>query len=270
MKGIPMQDMVKLIRQLSYRHRTHKVFSDFVEMSAIALSNATDKAHFEPREDRYLEIVKNYNQEELNEFSNLLGLLVNHLEERPQDILGDVFHALELHNELKGQFFTPFPIGRMMSKMTIGKRHQDIINQFDFINVSEPACGTGAMIIAIAEELKEQGFNYQQSMHVTAVDLDITCVHAAFVQFSLLHIPAVVVHGNTITLEEFSHWYTPAHQLGFWNTKLSQKSKALNLQKIVSSADIGNAQQSDKSVNDSTHLNTDENIAPIALQLKLF
>jgi hypothetical protein len=40
------------------------------------------------------------------------------------------------------------------------------------------------------------------------------------VQFNLLHIPAIVQHGNTLTLEEFGRWHTPAHILGGWEWKI--------------------------------------------------
>lgn len=228
-----MKDIVKLIHQLSHRHSTYKVYSDFVEMSAIAYSNVTDKIQYEIREKRYLDIVQQYKKEEINEFSHLLAMLVNHLEESPKDVLGDVFHELELHNDKKGQFFTPYPLCQMMAKMIIGENSKDIVAEKGFISVSEPACGTGAMVIAAAQELLNQGVNYQQNLHVTAVDLDPTCVHAAFVQFSLLHIPATVIHGNTISLEEYSHWFTPAHVLGGWGRKLEQRNRYNRLKEFI-------------------------------------
>ena len=43
-----------------------------------------------------------------------------------------------------------------------------------------------------------------------------------FLQLSLLHVPAVVIHGNTLTLQAWSHWYTPAHILGEWQWKLGR------------------------------------------------
>ena len=268
-----MQDMVQLIHQLSYRHSTPKVFADFVEMSAIALSNATHKTQYEPREKRYLEIVKHYNPEELKEFPNLLNTLVNHMEETPQDVLGEVFHALELHNERKGQFFTPFPICRMMAKMIVGDSPQEISNQHGFITISEPACGTGAMIIAAAQELKDNGINYQQAVHVTAVDLDLTCVHAAYVQFSLLHIPAVVVHGNSLSLEEFSHWYTPAHVLGLWDHKLKRKAtsdSALKLNQMVSNASTDEVSKENSTVSNANSPSDTKETPAFGLQLHLF
>ncbi len=75
--------------------------------------------------------------------------------------------------------------------------------------------------------------NYQQNLHVTAVDLDSTCVHAAYVQFSLLHIPATVIHGNTITLEEFSHWFTPAYVWGAWGQKLERSQRLRQLKEVI-------------------------------------
>jgi hypothetical protein len=42
----------------------------------------------------------------------------------------------------------------------------------------------------------------------------------AYLQLSLLHIPAVVILGNTLALEEREHWFTPAHILGGWSRKL--------------------------------------------------
>lgn len=57
---------------------------------------------------------------------------------------------------------------------------------------------------------------------VAAIDIDPRAVHMAYVQFSLLHLPAVVVVGNALTLEEREHWFTPAHILGGWTARLQR------------------------------------------------
>jgi hypothetical protein len=80
--------------------------------------------------------------------------------------------------------------------------------------------GSGAMVIALAHEMRELGINYQQHLHVTATDVDPKCVHMAYVQFALLHIPAVIIHGNTLSREEFGRWYTPAHIMDGWTWKI--------------------------------------------------
>jgi len=107
--------------------------------------------------------------------------------------------------------------------MTMGDAQAHITGK-GFITVSEPACGAGAMVIACAQALREQGVNYQRCMHVTATDLDATAAHMAYLQLSLLHIPAVVVHGNSLAVTEFAHWVTPAHVLGGWDLKFRRVS----------------------------------------------
>lgn len=138
-------------------------------------------------------------------------------------MLGQVFTALELGNKWKGQFFTPDCVCRMMAAMNLGDDARALIERRGFIRAMEPAVGGGAMVIALARELLAQGINYQQHLHVTAVDVDIRAVHMAYVQLSLLHVPAVIVHGNTLALEEYGHWYTPAHIIGGWGFKLARQ-----------------------------------------------
>lgn len=53
-----------------------------------------------------------------------------------------------------------------------------------------------------------------------AQDIDSRGVHMAYLQLSLLHIPAVVILGNTLLVEERERWHTPAHILGLWQQKL--------------------------------------------------
>lgn len=76
------------------------------------------------------------------------------------------------------------------------------------------------MVIALAHEMRDMGINYQQHLHVTVVDIDPECVAMAPLQFSLLHSPAIVVHGNTLSLEEFGRWHTPAHVPGGWQWRI--------------------------------------------------
>lgn len=192
-------------------------------MGAIAVSNSVDRRQAADREARYMSIVGKYSKDEQNKIAELLGMLVMELERDPRDVLGETFHELELHNTYKGQFFTPYPLCQMMARMTVDGDTKEKIERRGFIQAAEPACGSGAMVLALADALKSDGINYQQHLHVTATDLDIRCVHMAYLQMSLMHIPAVVVHGNTLSLEEFGHWYTPAHFMGLWDWKLKRE-----------------------------------------------
>jgi hypothetical protein len=222
------KELLKLIESLAYRHSKWQVFADFNEAAAISISNAVDLAHREERESRYMEIIKRYTKEELAKFPQMLAHLVEALEAEPGDVLGKLFHELELHNKWTGQFFTPYDLCRMMAKMTIGEpaELEAKMSERGFVRAAEPAAGSGAMVIALAQEMREAGINYQKHLHVTATDVDLKCVHMAYLQFALLHIPAVIIHGNSLSLEEYSRWFTPAHIMDGWNWKLRREAVA--------------------------------------------
>lgn len=71
--------------------------------------------------------------------------------------------------------------------------------------------------------------NYCTQLVITATDIDLKCVHMCYLQLSLYGIPAVVIHGNTLTLEEWSHWFTPIYVLHGWRWRSGNVS---NLDKL--------------------------------------
>lgn len=217
-----LKSIVKLFESCRYKHDLYTVFGDWCECSAMSMSNAVDLVNFEKREARYLEIARKYGCETMGTFSHIMGEVVMALEERPQDILGAAFHALELHNKARGQFFTPYPICQLMARMVAGSAEdmRKAIAERGFMIAQEPAAGSGAMVIALAEAILEVGFNYQQLLHVTAVDIDPRAVHMAYIQFSLLHIPATVIVGDSLAMRFREHWHTMAHAMGGWSAKL--------------------------------------------------
>ena len=210
--------MLDTIKKLSSRRSTWQVFNDFLEITAITISNSVDRVNWEEREKRYLDIVKTYNKNEVYLFADMFGKLVLQLEENDSngeldDVLGRLFHDLELHNRWKGQFFTPMNICNAMSEMTVGNC-DEIIEKNGYITVCEPAVGSGAMVLGMANALKKKGYSPQKHMVVTAIDIDIKCVHMTYIQLALHGIPAIVVHGNSLTVEAWSTWYTPMY---VWN-----------------------------------------------------
>ena len=214
--------IVKLFETCRYKHDLYSVFSDWCECAAISMSNAIDLVHFDNREARYLEIIGKYDRPTVETFTRIMGEVTMAMEDAPQDILGATFHALELHNKARGQFFTPYPICRMMAAMLAGSKDElgKTIEKRGFMLAQEPAVGSGAMIVALAEAIRDAGFNYQQLLHVTAVDIDRRAVHMAYIQFSLLHIPAIVLVGDSLAMKFHEEWRTLAHVMGGWDAKL--------------------------------------------------
>jgi hypothetical protein len=225
----------KLFRACQFRHDLHSLFADCMETIAISLTNAVDLQHRASREKRYLEIVGRYERDVVETFAKILGEVVSALEAEPGDVLGAVYGDLDLHNAARGQFFTPYTICQFMAVTTLGSREKalELIERNGFVRAMEPACGSGAMIIALAEAMRREGINYQKHLHVTAVDIDTRAVHMAYIQFALMHIPAVVIVGNSLSMEMRDYWYTPAHILGGWNAKLTRRNAETAAQMLL-------------------------------------
>lgn len=216
--------IIKLIEEVGRRHDRRQVFRDFVTMSAVALSKA-DLRQAEEREKLYMQTVRKYSTEEASKIAHMFAELQVGLEFAPRDILGEIFMSMELGNSRMGQFFTPYALCEVMAELTLSEDPHEKIKKNGYITVSEPASGSGATIIALMLAMENRGLNYQRHVHVTATDLDSTAASMAYVQLSLMHVPAVIVHGNTLTLEEYSLWYTPAHIFGNWSMRLDNARK---------------------------------------------
>ena len=215
----------KLFRAHQYRQDLHALFSDCLETTAIAISNSVDRPQYDAREKRYLDVVGRHDRSVIDCFPKIMAEIVQALETAPGDVLGAVFGELELHNAAKGHFFTPYTVSQFMASVALGpgEAAHALIERHGFVRAMEPACGAGAMVIALAEAMSAQGINYQRHLHVTAVDIDPRAVHMAYIQLSLLHVPAMLVVGNSLSLETRETWFTPAHILGGWATRLAHR-----------------------------------------------
>ena len=214
------REFVKTFDGFRYKHDIYNVFRDFCELCAISISNAV--LPDAKREGHYLDIVKRYDAESTALFPKLLAELTLAMEVSLDDHLGKAFNELEQSNKDRGQFFTPYSISRLMADLTVDTSLQKRIKQQGFVTVGEPACGSGGMIIALCHAMMDKGINYQQAMHVTAWDVDPRAAHMTYVQLALVHCPAIIVQGNTLTQEVKDVWRTPAHVMGFWDHKLKR------------------------------------------------
>ncbi len=95
-----LREMERVMRKLSYRHSVLRIFQDFVELSAISMSNAVDLFHTRKHEERYIQRVKGYTPEEWQAFPKPFGMLAVALEYELSDVLGVLSHRLEMHNWL--------------------------------------------------------------------------------------------------------------------------------------------------------------------------
>lgn len=190
-----IKEFTSTLEALDRSKNISTVFLDFLTLSMCSLAQPFYRS--QNLEQRYKNTICNYTKEQAEEFSKLLALLISALEEKHQDFLGQVFSANNFGNARKGQFFTPYHVSKLMAQINF----TDIENQLaenNFVTLAEPCCGSGGIIIAFAEILKEQGYNYQHQLFVEAIDIDETCFKMAYIQLSILGIPARVMLGDTL------------------------------------------------------------------------
>ncbi|EAO9968779.1 hypothetical protein B5N75_27495, partial [Salmonella enterica] len=217
-----IQEFVSVFNSIAPYENRWQVFSDFAHMAAAALYNAI---HRDPTvEADYLRRVKRYSKEDAIRMSRLLDVVTDGLEFSPTDFLGQLMMTLELGNQNLGQYFTPWSVSYMMARINMADRLPELEEGHgSFITVCDPACGAGGMIVATAETMLEAGYNPQKQMLAFCTDIDPLAAMLCYIQLTLMHIPAVVSIGNSLTMEMTREMATPAYRLGLWDLKLHRQ-----------------------------------------------
>lgn len=134
------------------------------------------------------------------------------IEEDPfVDVLGPIYQdeASKGHRDMTGQFFTPWDLCLMIAQMQLGDWKPGPAPDGGLWTMQEPACGSGAMLLAaFAGLVKQYGPEALLFWHVEAVDLDLTCARTCALQvvanlslrgWSVGRI--LVHHGDTLRME---------------------------------------------------------------------
>jgi len=189
----------KVFSSLCNSKSAWQVWSDFVEMTAIAISNSCEirPKVKQDREERYHSIINSYTTEEQKVFPQLISILTMALERNPeQDFLGEMFMAMELGSHWKGQFFTPYSVCKAMAAITIADA-KERLSEKNWIGINDPACGAGATLIAARNQLELMRIGSDKAFFV-AQDLDRTAGMMCYIQLSLLGCAGYVVIADTI------------------------------------------------------------------------
>jgi hypothetical protein len=138
-----------------------EVFSDFLSLAASELDMARIRTPESMEHCR--KICARYEATDIANMQEMFCLMVCALEAKFHDFLGAIFMELELGDNFRGQYFTPYSVQCLMARMLMpGVR--DTIRREGIATVSDPACGAAGMLIAYAECLLEADIN--PSMHM--------------------------------------------------------------------------------------------------------
>ena len=119
----PSQSFRGVLRGLAAtRSSVVSVFSDFARITACCLAVQT-------REEEYLECIKGYSTDELDQLAKAMGLLITEMENKPfEDVLG-VFYTESIASadkNARGEFYTPHHILDHDGADRVGHREDQI------------------------------------------------------------------------------------------------------------------------------------------------
>lgn len=216
------RQFISVFRDTGNHLRRWDVFSDFITLCASELDIARIRS---PESvERCRKICDRYSAADINNLHELFRLMVCALEAKYHDFLGAIFMELELGDDRRGQYFTPYNVQSLMARLLM-PGVKDTIEREGFFTLSEPTCGAGGMVVAYAECMLEAGLNPSTQMFVSCIDIDPVAADMAFIQLSLLGIPAEVTTGNTLTLQFSRVRYTPVYYLNDFEQRLNDQRR---------------------------------------------
>ncbi|MDY3567831.1 N-6 DNA methylase [Enterobacter cancerogenus] len=224
------RQFVSVFRNTARNLRRWEVFSDFITLAASEL----DMARIRTPEniERSREICAKYSESDINNMHALFGLMICALEAKFHDFLGAIFMALELGDDRNGQYFTPYNVQSLLARLLMPD-FDETIRREGFVTVSDPASGAAGMIVAYAEVLLEAGYNPSEQMFGSCIDIDPIAADMAFIQLSLLGIPAEVVTGNALTMQLNRVRYTPVYYINNFEKRLEEQRRIAAMRKFL-------------------------------------
>lgn len=220
------KEFIKLMDKFGYKYSRWNIWNDFLYVSAVALANATTEKDttWQEREDQYLKIINKYTKEERQLLVEMFVQVILAFEDNlEQDFLGELYHMMNLQQNQKGQFFTPYHIAEFMAELNIGKEGVEkelTQSEKGYISVMDPAVGAGALLVAFANVCRKNKINYQQKILFIAQDIDQTAALMAYIQLSVIGASAIIIVGDSLAKPGFHEdnevWMTPMYALNQW------------------------------------------------------
>lgn len=207
--------------------RPYEAFQVWIETSARALLSkvlASDKKLWQANEDEFLKIQNRFRSKDITtkNLGHMLAITSDALAASPVDFLSPLFMEFAANSHI-GQFFTPHGVSLLIAQMTLSDApallKQARLDGANHITCQEPACGVGGMVLAANQVFREHQIDPSREVLWTCIDVDLKACFGTFIQASLTNSAAIVVHGNTLTLEEWGRYPTMAAMTHKWISK---------------------------------------------------
>ena len=202
-----ISNIVKKIQSTDQKYNYDEIFFDWIKSMFYAYANSCNSDGYEDREEKFNRLAEKHGAKTMRMFYECQAELVMLFEEKGiDDYLGKIHHFLGVHNKMKGQFFTPFHLAKMMAETQVS----GVIKKLEEgkIKITDQACGSACLILGMLAVLKEKGINYQKNVMIVCSDLDENAIQMAYIQLSLSGAAAKCENKNALTGEMFGSWFT--------------------------------------------------------------
>lgn len=111
------------------------------------------------------------------------------------DVLGRVYMRIrdDWGGQVLGQYFTPWPIAKMMARSTIGELGDEELRRLEEgppIGIQDCACGSGVMLLAARAVIAEKyGRRALRMLRCAGQDIDPLCCTMCKIQLRLTNVP---------------------------------------------------------------------------------
>jgi len=168
-------------------HHDDAAFRMWLEMMWTFMDATYDRPAFDAMEAKTSKPVTEW-------WGKVLGAYVEVAEEAEwMDVLGPVYEELTggRARARSGQYFTPWPLCRMMAEMQLGSDVTEFKAKADRgerLRICDPCVGSGAMLLAFAAAVRdhaELGYGYIDCLEFYGQDIDNTCVLMTKIQLRI-------------------------------------------------------------------------------------
>ena len=198
------KDFVNTLELLSRRYDLSRIFNDLLTVGICSFHRTNIQSRLQEKDEQnealFMETIKPYSRENLNELGKAIGILqLNILDDPYSDILGEFFMEYITKGQ-NGQYFTPTPVCEMMAQMTLeNSQNQDQ-------RILDPACGSGRMLLSAAK------INHRN--YFFGADSSQTCAKMATLNFFLNGLQGEVAWMNSLSMEWYDGWQINRFGLG--------------------------------------------------------